>query len=240
VFPLRDDIPSRRTPVVMVTILLINAVVFAMEVLAGPEAAGLIQRYGLVPARELRAFTEAPLAVAAWFAPVLTSMFLHGGWMHVIGNLWFLWIFGDNVEDRFGSARFLLFYLGCGVVAALTQVFFHSGSWLPMVGASGAIAGVLGAYFVLYPKARVMTFIPIFIFPYLIRVPAVIFLGLWFGQQVLAGGVSIGTGASGGVAWWAHAGGFACGALQALPLRRRAASRVPREDDWLPLARRYR
>jgi membrane associated rhomboid family serine protease len=238
-FPLRDDIPSHRPPVVMVMILLANAIVFGIEVLAGREAGALIQRYGLVPAREIALFREAPAAVGAWLLPVFSSMFLHGGWMHVIGNLWFLWIFGDNVEDRFGRVRFLFFYLSCGVVAAVTQVLFNSGSGIPMVGASGAIAGVLGAYFVLYPRAKVVTFIPVFLLPYFVRVPAVLFLGVWFFEQLIAGGLSIGM-TGGGVAWWAHASGFVSGVIQALPVRRRAKARARQEDDWLPLARRMR
>jgi len=238
-FPLRDDIPSQRAPVVMVLILLANAIVFGFEVLSGPQAGALIERFGLVPAREIAVFREAPAAVGSWLLPVFSSMFLHGGWMHVIGNLWFLWIFGDNVEDRLGSARFLFFYLSCGVVAAVTQVFFNSGSVIPMVGASGAIAGVLGAYFVLYPRARVVTFIPVFILPYFIRVPAVLFLGVWFFEQLVAGGLSIGN-TGGGVAWWAHASGFVCGVIQALPVRRRAKAQARVEEDWLPLARRMR
>jgi hypothetical protein len=142
-------------------------------------------------------------------------MFLHGGWMHLIGNMLYLYIFGDNVEDRIGHFPYLIFYLLCGITAALTEVYFQQTSSAPLIGASGAIAGVLGAYFLLYPKSRVMTMIPLFVFFPIIEVPAYVFLGVWFVMQFLQGTMSAfgGGEASGGVAWWAHAGGFVAGAV---------------------------
>jgi membrane associated rhomboid family serine protease len=146
------------------------------------------------------------------FAPILTSMFIHGGWAHILGNMWFLWIFGDNVEDVLGRPRFVVFYLLCGGAAALAQIAASPMSPVPTVGASGAIAGVLGAYFWLFPRARILTFIPIFIIPYFVEVPALVFLGIWFILQLISGLAEAGTRTlHGGVAWWAHAAGFVTG-----------------------------
>ncbi len=243
-FPLRDDIPSYRPPVVTTAIVVACALVFVLEVLAGPTRSELVFTWGLVPARVVGTFARDPIDLMGWLIPFFTSMFLHGGWFHVIGNLWFLWVFGDNVEDRFGHGRFLFFYVFCGVAAAIVQFLFDAGSRIPMVGASGAIAGVLGAYMIFYPRARVLTFIPIFFIPYLIRVPAVVFLGIWFVEQLLAGGMSLGRAdGAGGVAWWAHLGGFACGALLAFQERERGGPgrrRVEIHDDWLDRRRRRR
>ena len=156
----------------------------------------------------------------SWLS-VLTSMFLHGGWMHVIGNMLYLWIFGDNVEDRLGHARFLLFYLASGCAAALLQVVFNPSSQVPMLGASGAIAGVMGAYFVLYPESRVLTAVFVFVFFDLVEIPAIFFLGIWFVMQLLSGVGSLGISSTGGgTAFWAHVGGFVVGAVVGLVLRR--------------------
>jgi hypothetical protein len=142
---------------------------------------------------------------------VLTSMFLHGGWLHLAGNMWYLWIFGDNVEDRLGHSRFLLFYLLAGIVAASLHCVFNPASQLPTVGASGAIAGVLGAYLVAFPHARVVTLVPLFPFFQVLALPAVLVLGLWILMQFFSGALSLGSGTGGGVAWWAHIGGFVFG-----------------------------
>jgi membrane associated rhomboid family serine protease len=164
-------------------------------------------------------------------------MFLHGGWMHIIGNMWSLWIFGDNVEDRMGRTGFLCFYLLSGLTAGVLHIAFNPSSRIPTVGASGAIAGVMGAYLLLFPHARVLTLVPIFIFIQTIELPAVFFLGFWFLTNLLSGIGSLAahTGA-GGVAWWAHIGGFLVGLLWALPLRRRDARRSQRyyyaDDDY--------
>jgi membrane associated rhomboid family serine protease len=174
--------------------------------------------------------------IVASFVPIFTSMFLHGGWLHLIGNMWSLFIFGDNVEDTFGHGRFLLFYLGCGVVAAMAQLAMAPHSTLPMVGASGAIAGVMGAYFTLFPHARVLTLVPI-IFFVVIEIPAYVFLGLWFLLQFLSGTVAIGvSGAAeeirGGVAFWAHIGGFATGFLVVLLFLRAGFLATHRRHGW--------
>ena len=200
--PLRDVIPSRTTPVVTVAIIVVNGLVFLYEFSLGRDVNEFIIAYGLIPA----AFSWATL---------LTSMFLHGGFLHFAGNMLYLWIFGDNVEDRMGHGRFLAFYLLCGASAALAQTIMSPDSVVPMVGASGAIAGVMGAYFVMYPRSRIVTLVPIFLFIQLIEVPAIFFLGIWFLMQFLSGVGTLATAASrqpaGGVAFWAHVAGFAAG-----------------------------
>src|SRR5215212_9486988 len=165
--PLRDVIPSRTSPVLVITIIALNAVAFLFEqTLSDRQLALFVREYGVVP------------AAFAW-GSVFTSMFLHGGWMHFLGNMLFLWIFGDNVEDRMGHGRFVVFYLLCGTAAALAQTIINPNSIVPMVGASGAIAGVMGAYFVLYPRSRIVTLVPIFFFIQIFEVPAIFFLGIW-------------------------------------------------------------
>ena len=200
--PLRDVIPSRTTPYITVTIIFLNAAAWFFELtLPGDVLPIFLQVYGIVPAR-FHALT------------LLTSMFLHGSWMHVIGNMWYLWIFGDNVEDRVGHGRFIVFYLLCGIAAALGQIFIDPASTLPTIGASGAIAGVMGAYFVLYPRSRVLTLIPLIIFWEVIELPAIMLLGFWFLMQLFSAGaiaVTASTG-GGGVAFMAHVAGFLCGA----------------------------
>jgi membrane associated rhomboid family serine protease len=211
-FPLRDDIPSSRYPVVNVGLILLNLAGFLYELQLGRALDGLIQSYGFVPAR-FAAQLEAG-ALASGLAPVFTSMFLHGGFLHILSNMWILWIFGDNVEDSMGHYRYLLFYLLCGVTSGLAQFAFSPDSTLPLVGASGAISGVLGAYIVLYPRARILTLVPVIILFYLVEVPAYVFLGLWFLLQILRGYAEGMGGAGdlrGGVAWWVHVGGFFSG-----------------------------
>jgi membrane associated rhomboid family serine protease len=213
--PLRDVIPSRTRPVVTVGLIALNAAAFLhQQTLAPRELEVFVRTWGLVPA----AFSPIDL---------LVSMFLHGGWMHFLGNMLYLWIFGDNVEDRFGHGRYLMFYLLCGVVAALLQTVFSPGSRVPMVGASGAIAGVLGAYLVMFPKSRILTLLPVFVFVQIIEVPALFFLGFWFLLQLLSGVGSLGQQADvGGVAFWAHAGGFAAGMAAVRFFRRPERLRV--------------
>ena len=199
--PLRDVIPSRTTPYITVTIILLNAVAWFFELTLPTDVLpDFLQVYGVVP--------------ASFHAPtLLTSMFLHGSWMHVIGNMWYLWIFGDNVEDRVGHRRFIVFYLLCGIAAAIGQIVIDPGSMLPMVGASGAVAGVMGAYLVLYPRSRVLTLIPLVIFWEVIEVPATLLLGFWFLMQLFsAGAIAVtATTGGGGVAFMAHVAGFLCG-----------------------------
>jgi membrane associated rhomboid family serine protease len=214
--PLRDVIPSRTTPYVTIALIALNAVVFVYQFLLGDAVEALIIYWGLVP------------AAFSWVA-VFTSMFLHGGLLHFGGNMLYLWIFGDNVEDRMGHGRFLVFYLLCGTAAALAQTASSPDSLVPMVGASGAIAGVMGAYFVLYPHSRIVTLVPIFFFIQIIEVPAIFFLGIWFVMQLLSGVGSIANAAgepAGGIAFWAHAAGFLAGLSGVLVFRRRERQRV--------------
>jgi membrane associated rhomboid family serine protease len=212
-FPISDVIPSRTTPYVTIGLIGVNAVAFLYELqLDTPELRHLTEIFGVVP---------ASFSLPA----VLTSMFLHGGWMHVLGNMLYLWIFGDNVEDRFGHVRYFLFYLACGAAAALGQVAMDPASTVPMIGASGAIAGIMGAYFVLYPQSRVLTAVFIVVFMDLIEVPAIFFLGIWFLMQLFSGVGSIGAQTTdAGIAFWAHVIGFAAGAGAGLFVRVRARS----------------
>jgi membrane associated rhomboid family serine protease len=214
--PLRDVIPSRTTPVVTFFIIAVNALAFWFELaLPGAQRQAFIRAWGIVPA-DFDAVT------------VVSSMFLHGGWLHVLGNMWYLWIFGDNVEDRMGHLRYLVFYLLSGAVAGLAQVAVTPSSYVPMIGASGAIAGVMGAYFVLFPRSRVLTLLPIFIFIQIVEIPALWFLGLWFVFQVFSGVGSIATtaGSQGGIAFWAHVAGFAAGFAGVFLFRRPERQRV--------------
>ncbi len=214
--PIRDTARSRHLPVMMWLLILTNVAVFLWEVaLPAPAAASLLEGYGLVPARILNPeLAGRSLPPGAGPLSFFTSMFLHAGWLHVILNLWTLWIFGDNVEDRMGPLRFLAFYLVTGVAAGLVHFLTQPASPVPTVGASGAIAGVMGAYFILFPQARVLTVIPLFFWPVFVEVPAVVFMAAWFATQFLSGIASVGGAAdAGGVAWWAHIGGFVAGVV---------------------------
>jgi len=213
--PLRDIIPSRTTPIVTISLIVANVLVFLYELTLGRAVNDFTLYFGLVP------------AAFSWVA-VLTSMFLHGGLFHVAGNMLYLWIFGDNVEDRMAHGRFLMFYLLCGTAAALAQTITAPDSVVPMIGASGAIAGVMGAYFVLYPKSRIVTLVPLFFFFQIIEVPAIFFLGIWFLMQFLSGVGSIATATSGtgGIAFWAHVAGFVAGLSGVIVFRRPERQRV--------------
>ena len=215
--PLRDVIPSRTTPYITITIIGLNAIAWLFEISLPHEALNeFLTVYGVVPAY----FTWPTL---------ITSMFLHGGWMHFIGNMWYLWIFGDNVEDRVGHGRFIVFYLLCGIAAALGQVVIDPGSTLPTIGASGAIAGIMGAYFVLYPRSRVLTLIFLIFYVDVVEIPAVVFLGFWFLMQLVSGvgALADATGqAAGGIAFWAHVAGFVAGAALVKLFAR------PVADEW--------
>jgi membrane associated rhomboid family serine protease len=209
-FPLRDNIPSRSRPVVTVLLIIANFYFFFQELLLSDAAlTRFIHTWGLVPADFFAALASEPLSYTTYL-PFVTNLFLHGGWLHILGNMWYLWIFGDNIEDRMGKTRFIYFYLLCGIIANAAQVIVDPGSPVPTVGASGAISGVLGAYLMLFPRARIATLIPLFpIFP-IIQIPALLFLPLWFFIQLQHGAATLFT-AGTSIAWWAHIGGFAAG-----------------------------
>jgi membrane associated rhomboid family serine protease len=226
--PLRDQNPSRSTPVVTRGLIVLNAVLFLYELSLGSGLRDFMFSWGLVPARLAAAYDLGGEPLAWTGITLASSMFLHGGWLHLVGNMWYLWIFGDNVEDQFGAVPFLLFYVAAGVAASLLHAFTNLESRVPTLGASGAIAGVLGAYAVMFPRARVITLVPLFPFFQVIPLPAVLMLGVWFLFQFVAGAISVGQGgAGGGVAWWAHIGGFLFGVIVAkitYPFRRRPES----------------
>ncbi len=239
--PIQDSIPRRTAPIVTWVIILINSLVFLYETaLPEPLLRAFVDTFGVVPRR----YTDP-----SWYAagisywPFLTSMFLHGGWTHLVGNMWTLWIFGDNVEDRLGKGRFIAFYLLCGIAASITHVIFNMNSPIPSIGASGAIAGVMGAYFVMFPHSRVITLVPIFFWPFFFEIPAIFFLGFWFMSQLFSGTFAImAPQVGGGIAWWAHIGGFLAGILL-LPIFRRNKNQYrdfyPDEWVWLREFNRY-
>jgi len=236
VLPLRDNIPSRRLPVVTTLLILVNLLAFLWELSLGRRLQDALLLLAIVPVR----YTLAEVAdLFTWreqLLPFITSMFLHGGWTHLLANMWTLWIFGDNVEDRLGHGRFLVFYLAGGVAAAALHVYTNADSPLPTLGASGAIAAVMGGYFRLYPQARVeMVIPPFFLGPYFV-VPAVVFLGWWFILQFFNGTLSLlaTPTAVGGIAWWAHIGGFVFGALLCSVVKVKRFYRRRYEDDELP------
>lgn len=208
--PLRDRIPSSTFPIVNTIFIVVNVLVFFYEVSLGGELDRFIYEYGLVPA-SLSPSSESGFAGRVY--PFFTSMFLHGGWLHLIGNMLFLYIFGDNVEDKMGHFKYLAFYLISGLAAAFAQIFTNANSTIPMVGASGAISGILGAYILFFPHSRILTLVPIFFFIQLIEIPAVAFLFIWFIMQFFYGLASLTAteAAGGGVAFWAHIGGFVAG-----------------------------
>ncbi len=230
-FPIKDTARARHVPVVTWLIIAANVAVFLLETSLSPvQLDRLIRLYGVTPRRFLQDWGTGQ------FLTLFTSLFLHGGWFHLISNMWALYLFGDNVEDRMGHGRFLLFYGLCGALAALTQVFASPASRLPMVGASGAIAGVLGAYFVLFPRARVITFVPLYFLPYLVEIPALFYLAFWFVSQLFNGlfTLAVASEIAGGVAWWAHVGGFASGAILVKFFEQRRAYRPWYPDEYWP------
>ncbi len=232
IFPLRDSPRSATWPVVVVTFIVINVLVFLWELSlhSAGQLDAAIQVFGFVPRRFFYWTQAGGSPLDPWrFVPLVTANFLHGGWLHILGNMWFLFVFGDNVEDRLGHFRFVIFYLLCGAASMLVQGWVLPGSRVPAIGASGAIAGVLGAYLVLYPGARVRTLVFLFI----VDLPAVVFLGVWFLTQLMNGTASLtpeaGAAAS-GVAWWAHIGGFVVGMGLCVLFRKSEAPRPRR--DW--------
>lgn len=224
--PIYDDNPTRRFTWLTITLVLANVVVFAYELSLSPaELNALIARWAFTPS----AFFAAPTDPQQ-LATVVTAAFMHGGWLHLGGNLLYLWIFGNNIEDRLGSWRFGLFYLLSAAVATFAQAAAEPGSAVPVVGASGAIAGILGAYLVLFPRARVMTLIPIFFYIELAAVPSAFVIGFWFVLQLVQGLGSIGAATAGGVAWWAHVGGFVFGLVIMAPVAAVHATRQARRN----------
>lgn len=240
--PIRDNIPTRTPAIINYLVIGVCTLVFLAQQADPPEGPSLIEKFGMIPARmqDPQARVEIPVGVELVMTPqgpaqqtvrreaapapvppiltLLTCIFLHGGWLHFLGNMWFLHIFGDNVEDRFGHFDYLLFYLVCGVVASGVHYLSNPSSAIPTIGASGAIAGVMGAYFIWYPRAQVQAVIPIFILLYMVVLPAPIFLGIWFLMQLLSGAAA--SGEAGGVAWWAHVGGFAAGVVIAVVMNK--------------------
>ncbi len=212
--PIRDRNPSSTFPYVTIGIIIINILIFLYELSLESELGEFIMKFGVVPLK-VSYYSQVPdLTFISTFFPFISSMFLHGGFIHLIGNMWFLWIFGDNIEDKLGHFKYIAFYFICGIIASSVHVFFNSQSNIPCVGASGAIAGVLGAYMITFPRARVVTIVPLFIFIQVIELPAMVVLGFWFVIQFFNGATSITASTSGaGVAWWAHIGGFAAGVV---------------------------
>jgi len=211
--PLKDNIPAQRASLVNTALIGLTVAVFIYVVShSGRHDSLLFARYSLIPAK-ITSGDASHVLLSQRTIPFLSYMFLHGGWLHLLGNMWSLWIFGDNVEDRLGHLRYLLFYLLCGVSAGCLHVLLNLGSRIPTVGASGAIAGVMGAYFILYPRARILTLIPLLLIFPMIEIPAYFFLGAWFFIQFANAffGFFSGTQALAGIAWWAHVGGFVAG-----------------------------
>jgi membrane associated rhomboid family serine protease len=230
--PIRDDTPTYSTPYINYLLIALNVLVFLFEIsLSPPVREAFVYQFGVEPARVLTAVgLGSSYAPQPSVLPLLTSMFLHAGWLHLIGNMWFLWIFGDNIEDYLGHFNYLIFYLASGIGASVVHILLNSNSDLPSVGASGAIAGVMGAYFLLFPSARVLMLVPLLFFFTFIWLPAWIVLGYWFVLQFLGGAATAITTAgrqTGGVAFWAHVGGFVVGLamIKLLPQRMNRRSR---------------
>ncbi len=220
--PLRDTVPARRVAWVSRALILLNVIVFWIEIRQGALVESTLYRFGVVPAHWAIHTLSDLWDWPQLFLSLVSSQFLHGGILHLASNMFYLWIFGDNVEDRLGHARFLFLYLGCGVIAAVSQILLWPHASMPMVGASGAIAGVLGAYLLLFPSARIVTLIPLFWLWQTVEVPAFVFLGFWFFLQWFQGVRTIGQVADvGGVAFWAHVGGFVSGMVWVAILRPR-------------------
>ena len=205
--PLKDNIIHRKFPAVTISLIVVNALVFFHEVSLGRRIQEFIYLYGFTPAY---VFTHT--APVLKIVPLFTSMFLHAGWLHLIGNMWFLWVFANSVEDKLGHFNFAVLYIMCGLSAAAAHFIMNSRSEIPVVGASGAIAGILGAYVVMFPRAKILTLLPVFIFLEIIEIPAFIFLGIWFLYQFFLGIMSTGSYGT-GIAFWAHIGGFIAGIL---------------------------
>lgn len=220
--PLRVDLRRHSVALFNGLLILLNIAVFFYELsLPAQQGQALVFAFGLTPAQVQLLFGSPGITLGQAFLPMLTSMFLHGGWMHLLGNMLFLWVFGGSVEEEFGHFQYLVFYLFSGVGAAIVHTIFNWGSRIPTVGASGAISGVMGAFIVLFPRARVTTLIPALFLFFTVQIPAFLMMGYWFLIQVFSGVASLGVSNQGGVAWWAHVGGFLLGALIAAGARKR-------------------
>jgi len=226
--PLKVDLRLTRAAICNVFLILVNVLVFLYEISLPPRAGqALIYTFGLIPSHAEMLLSSQSVTFSRAFLPMVTSMFLHGGWMHLLGNMLFLWVFGGAVEDTLGHFQYLIFYFICGVGAAVVHTIFNWGSNVPTVGASGAISGVLGAFIVLYPAAQVATLIPALFLFFTVRIPAFLMLGYWFFLQIFSGLASLGVGGQeAGVAWWAHVGGFLLGAILVVGKKRRKSGRV--------------
>ncbi|MEJ5305347.1 MAG: rhomboid family intramembrane serine protease [Ignavibacteria bacterium] len=238
--PIKDDIPSRSYPIVNVTLIVLNVIVFFFELSLGDHLESFVRTFGVIPVKYFYSGVRLEDGSVILFSleekiiPLFTSMFLHGGWFHLIGNMLYLWIFGDNVEDRMGHFRYILFYILCGLAAAGAHIITNPESNIPTIGASGAISGVLGAYLMLYPLARIVVVIPILFFWDVIKLPALIVLGFWFVTQIFQGtlALAIETTATGGVAWWAHIGGFVFGMIAVNIFKKKSRKPVYRDFWW--------
>ncbi|MEO0846555.1 MAG: rhomboid family intramembrane serine protease [Cyanobacteria bacterium J06631_6] len=214
--PINDENPTYSTPIVVYALIAVNVVVFLHQMTLGRGIEGFFQLYAVIPQQLSASFAGIPTnQPVPELLTLITSQFLHGGLAHIGGNMLFLWTFGDNIEHDLGHFKFLLFYLACGILAGLTHWFFGMQSGVPTVGASGAIAGVMGAYLLKYPRAKIVTLLPLFIIFTTVRIPAIYFLGFWFVQQAFSSVASLGMPEAGGVAYWAHSGGFIFGAILA-------------------------
>ena len=246
--PLRDDVPSRTVPIVNYVLIALNLFAFVLELALGDQLPQFLAQASVVPVLYTGRDHSLGIVEALLSAldpdlgfRVLFSMFLHGGFLHILGNMLYLWIFGDNVEDRLGHFKYVLFYLACGWAASYAHIWSSPGSPLPSIGASGAIAGVLGAYITLHPHAHVVTLLPLGFFTQIVKIPALFFLGFWFLQQFLMGAMSLGvrTAETGGVAWWAHIGGFVAGVVLVRILGGRGRPRPAARDNRWESERRW-
>lgn len=225
--PIRDEIKTHRTPIVNYALIAINVLVFLWMFLNQSRIEGIFNQYALIPANLKDGIDVGDIT------DFLTSMFMHGGWMHLLGNMLYLWIFGDNIEDRLGHIGYILFYVGGGLAAALLQIVINPNSAIPMVGASGAIAAVLGAYLIMYPKSRVYTYVPIGYYARMQLMPAIVVLGLWFVLQLVSGLGSLGAAADqGGTAYFAHIGGFVFGLAAGFLFKQRGREPQPAPPSW--------
>lgn len=228
--PLRDENPSRTIPIVNIFLILANVSVFVYQYFLAPGGpVQLTLRLGFIPFEVTNVVDLSPKNLVPVPLTIFTAMFLHGGWLHLVGNMLYLWIFGDNVEDILGHFKYLFFYFMCGLMASLTHGFLNLSSQVPTIGASGAIAGVLGAYMFLFPKARIRTLIVLFVFIHVINIPAVYLLAYWILIQVLSGITEFGSQAQGGIAWFAHVGGFVAGFILVIMMKKRRAKAYMRK-----------